>query len=116
MNHLCGEKLQLTTRENSINSQSAERIGKGKHGGRTPAAKLRSRNKSLLTQSIRNIEEEMGRVPTPLPPIHSKKNAYTGELMNKREQVQVQDSGKTCTTLCHCRWAPNDQPKATGEA
>lgn len=114
MNHLCGEKLQLTTRENSINSQSAERIGKGKHGGRTPAAKLRSRNKSLLTQSIRNIEEEMGRVPTPLPPIHSKKNAYTGELMNKREQIQ--DSGKTCTTLCHCRWAPNDQPKATGEA
>lgn len=68
MNHLCGEKLQLTTRENSINSQSAERIGKGKHGGRTLAAKLRSRNKSLLTQSIRNTEEEMGRVPTPLPP------------------------------------------------
>lgn len=66
MNHLCGKKLQLTTLENSINHQSAERIGKGKHGSRTPATKLRSRNKSLLTQSIRNIEEEMGRVPTPL--------------------------------------------------
>lgn len=66
MNHLCGEKLQLTTLENSINCQSAERIGKGKHGGRTPATKLRSRNKSLLTQSIRNIDEEMGRVPLPL--------------------------------------------------
>lgn len=65
MNHLCGEKLQLTTLENSINRQSAERIGKGKHGGRAPATKLRSRNKSLLTQSIRNIEEERGRVPIP---------------------------------------------------
>lgn len=66
MNHLCGKKLQLTTLENSINCQSAERIGKGKHGGRAPATKLRSRNKSLLTQSIRNIEEERGRVPIPL--------------------------------------------------
>lgn len=66
MNHLCSEKLQLTTLENSINHQSAERIGKEKHGGRTPAAKSRSRNKSFLTQSIRNIEEELGRVPTPL--------------------------------------------------
>lgn len=66
MNHLCGEKLQLTTLENSINCQSAERIGMGKHGGRTPATKLRSRNKSLMTQSIRNIDEEMGRVPLPL--------------------------------------------------
>lgn len=58
--------------------------GRGReHIGKTPVTDLRSGSKCLLTQDIRNIEEEKGRV---FLPVHDRKNICRGWSVNDKRQ------------------------------